>query len=452
MAVAQDAYVESFDTLTQSRYLRPQLSLNSMASKGSWEPPFRSEPGALEPSPLRPRNHSSLGRPGTAASSDSTCFDHSRAPHRPKREHRRPPVSFRKPSSTVSLSVSYQGSFTEDRNSEVGSLVGMHRRRSNSVTSVGSGRFKDLLDAQEEIRSIDFRTRLEATGARDYGEDVADRNMRQNSMGDHDAFPPSVSPKPENTRPYLVSRSGWSGSSAFGHRTQSLTSSSQRSQHDLSFITRSRLDSPVPDTNSFKESANKASITRPNTNRFSIHTYTPTGLAFVNKPEFTTTHDGVRQPILPSLGVEDASRPQRISPTGSNFSIPRSPKTNIVSSRTASEIPRTNFVRHDVDLANEEQNEGISMPTGTGCQPSLGSIPTRLPKAATTSIPSNPDYRFSFASSTTSRHTSEDYTALDHPKILNHDYNGLVDFDGCHSQGRPSRKSVEWRSRLTQNG
>lgn len=328
----------------------------------------------------------------------------------------------------------------------------MHRGRSNSVTSVGSGRFKDLLDAQEEIRSIDFRTRLEATGARDYGEDVADRNMRQNAIGDHGAFPPSVSTKLENTRPYLASQSGWSESSDFGHRTQSLTPSSQRSQHDFSFITRNRLDSPVPDTTLIKESANKGSVTRPNTNRFSIHTYTPTGLAFVNNPEFTTTHDGVRQPVLPSLSVEDASRPQRISPTGSNFSVPRSPKTNIVSSRTASQIPRTNFVSYDVDLANEEQNEEISTPTGTDCQPSLGSMTTHLPKATTTPILSNPNYRFSFASSNTSRHTSGDYTALDHPKILTHDSNEFSDCDGCHSQGRPSRKSVELRSRPTQNG
>ena len=37
--------------------------------------------------------------------------------------------------------------------------------------------FVDLLDAQCELRPSDFRTRLQASGARDYGEDVADRNL-----------------------------------------------------------------------------------------------------------------------------------------------------------------------------------------------------------------------------------------------------------------------------------
>lgn len=401
----------------------------------------------MDPSLLRPRNLGSFGRPGTAASSDSTSFDPSRGPQRPKREPRRPPVSFRKPSSTTSLSASYQGSSTEDRNSEVASLAGAQRGRSNSITSVGSGRFKDLLDAQEEIRPIDYRTRLEATGARDHAEDVADRNMRQNQAGGHTAFARSISHIPETTRRDLASRSGRSESSNWGRRPRSMTSPSQRPQHDFSFMTNSELDSPLSDTTtSTKESEDKETASVPNTNRFSLHTYTPTGLAFVNEPGFTTTRDGVKRVVWPSWGVEDASRPQRFSPTGSNFSVPRSPKANVFSNRTASEIPRTTYVGHDVDLADEEeeeeQNRGVSTPT---YQPSLGLRTTYQPRPARTSVVSNPNYRFSFASSITSRHTSGDYTALDHPKILTRGPNGLSDGDGCHNQERAPRKSVESR-------
>lgn len=40
----------------------------------------------------------------------------------------------------------------------------------------------DLLDAQGGIRPCDFRTRIQAAGARDYGEDVAERNMGENGV------------------------------------------------------------------------------------------------------------------------------------------------------------------------------------------------------------------------------------------------------------------------------
>ncbi|KAK0386013.1 hypothetical protein NLU13_5850 [Sarocladium strictum] len=42
--------------------------------------------------------------------------------------------------------------------------------------------FVDILDAQGEIRPSNFRSRLQAAGAREYGEDVAERNMAANSV------------------------------------------------------------------------------------------------------------------------------------------------------------------------------------------------------------------------------------------------------------------------------
>ncbi|KAJ4300384.1 hypothetical protein N0V88_003058 [Collariella sp. IMI 366227] len=54
--------------------------------------------------------------------------------------------------------------------------------RSNSARSDASKAFKDILDAQSEIKPADFRARVKAAGVRDYGEDVAERNLAQNGL------------------------------------------------------------------------------------------------------------------------------------------------------------------------------------------------------------------------------------------------------------------------------
>lgn len=52
---------------------------------------------------------------------------------------------------------------------------------SKSYTSMRTGHV-DLLDAQGGLKPYDFRSRLHAAGARDYGEDVAERNMGENGV------------------------------------------------------------------------------------------------------------------------------------------------------------------------------------------------------------------------------------------------------------------------------
>ena len=54
--------------------------------------------------------------------------------------------------------------------------------RTFSLRSDLSKGFVDLLDAQSEINPTDFRSRVKAAGARDYGEDVAERNIGQNGV------------------------------------------------------------------------------------------------------------------------------------------------------------------------------------------------------------------------------------------------------------------------------
>ncbi|KFH42858.1 hypothetical protein ACRE_064060 [Hapsidospora chrysogenum ATCC 11550] len=46
----------------------------------------------------------------------------------------------------------------------------------------GGARYVDILDAQGAFKPSDFKTRLRATGARDYGEDVAERNLGVNGV------------------------------------------------------------------------------------------------------------------------------------------------------------------------------------------------------------------------------------------------------------------------------
>lgn len=62
---------------------------------------------------------------------------------------------------------------------EVARTQSRQRRVDSRLSTSGRG-FKDILDAQSELKPLDFRSRIQAAGARDYGEDVADRNIGGN--------------------------------------------------------------------------------------------------------------------------------------------------------------------------------------------------------------------------------------------------------------------------------
>lgn len=61
--------------------------------------------------------------------------------------------------------------------------------RSNSIVSNAGSRYRDIIEAHSEIKPINFKIRIQATGTRDYGEDVAERNLGENG---HDLDSPSV--------------------------------------------------------------------------------------------------------------------------------------------------------------------------------------------------------------------------------------------------------------------
>ncbi|OIW31969.1 hypothetical protein CONLIGDRAFT_641733 [Coniochaeta ligniaria NRRL 30616] len=56
------------------------------------------------------------------------------------------------------------------------------RQRSNPFLITSGRGFKDILDAHSELKPLDFKSRIRASGARDYGEDVADRNIGENGL------------------------------------------------------------------------------------------------------------------------------------------------------------------------------------------------------------------------------------------------------------------------------
>ncbi|KAL2023067.1 hypothetical protein VTK56DRAFT_3977 [Thermocarpiscus australiensis] len=101
----------------------------------------------------------------------------------------------------------------------------------SSARTCGSRGFKDILDAQSEIRPTEFRARVRAAGARDYGEDVADRNMGENGVDLQSAHVQAFYARKES----LAERGSQMGAYEAAARTRSLCSSSQQSPRNQKF-------------------------------------------------------------------------------------------------------------------------------------------------------------------------------------------------------------------------
>ncbi|KAK0643579.1 hypothetical protein B0T16DRAFT_185688 [Cercophora newfieldiana] len=154
-------------------------------------PPITRVPDSPAPAPAVSlfREEESVERPSTAPNGDSapTVWANSTSRLRKNPLRGAPPVSFRLLRPTTAnpggRPVSLTGS--TDSIAQVAQTVIGHSRSnsvSNSMRSDDRKGFKDLLDAQSEIRPADFRSRVKASGARDYGEDVADRNIGENGF------------------------------------------------------------------------------------------------------------------------------------------------------------------------------------------------------------------------------------------------------------------------------
>lgn len=92
-----------------------------------------------------------------------------------KSSFRRPPPVSLRPPQLVLVTSNISSTVSAAQESPIS------KARSNSIRSeAGRPGHKDILDAQSELKPADFRARIKATGARDYGEDVADRNIGEN--------------------------------------------------------------------------------------------------------------------------------------------------------------------------------------------------------------------------------------------------------------------------------
>lgn len=195
------------------------------------------------PSPAVPRfREEALERPSTAPNGSNSGLSWSSYSTRLKRGSARgaPPVSFRMFKGGSAAQEVRPSSRGTDKAPSVlhpttASVVTGHSRASSIRSENGRG-FKDILDAQSEIRPADFRTRVKAAGARDYGEDVADRNLGQNGFNleapEVQAFYAQSSltpafPRPSKSEYPLGQIERKASSYGNGLRTRSLTSSTQ---------------------------------------------------------------------------------------------------------------------------------------------------------------------------------------------------------------------------------
>lgn len=425
----------------------PTLGLHheARASKVSLVP---SEVSAMATQPLHmPKLSFSRERPGSSRSTHSTngIFGQVRTSQRPKREARRPPVSFRKPPSMASLPNSNIGFGPDDR-SDAGSILSGHGRTS-SIKSASSGRHRDLLEVLEEIRPIEFRSRVLATGAKDYGEDVADRNIRQPLVT---VSTPNLKGSSDFDRAYSSpSLANRTGSSSLRGRT---TSPSPATATDTPRVTpvKSLRDMRLaqreaPASNNFLE---PGSFSRKNKNRLSLNTYNPSGLESPRSPHsprsITTTTDrvAVRDFGTNAMDPDQLSRKYHLSPVGSNFSIPRSPRL-AASNPHASQVQPVIAQQQESELTVEEQLAEIATADSSQEQREFLKSVGQISTTRTSVRFSSQTYRSSLASSMMSRNASLDFTPLGLPpaasrlrSLSNTDAGSLDDPDNA-SRRRP---------------
>ncbi|KAH6631765.1 hypothetical protein F5144DRAFT_231085 [Chaetomium tenue] len=174
----------------------PTLGGYSVGSNSFAEPPLSRERSTFSQSvltldtdsedeqpavaPRPPRFHDEIvERPNTAPSDRPSSAAPSNDGSKGGGRRRPPPLSFRAPRAEMAAPVPRPGS-----RGSISSITSVFRRtkghsRVNSRQDANKA-FKDLLEAQSEIKSADSKARVQAAGARNYGEDVAERNMGQN--------------------------------------------------------------------------------------------------------------------------------------------------------------------------------------------------------------------------------------------------------------------------------
>ncbi|KAH9891463.1 hypothetical protein F4778DRAFT_335967 [Xylariomycetidae sp. FL2044] len=141
------------------------------------------------PTPLVPRiRHDGIVRPGTSVSTKAAETiirprSESGAGEKRRPQLREPPKKRHGPYKLPSKISVDPSETTKPVYSAPSPAFVRHRSSSvQSSYSASAGGFVDLLEAQSHIKPLDFYGRVKATGVKDYGEDVADRNLREDEL------------------------------------------------------------------------------------------------------------------------------------------------------------------------------------------------------------------------------------------------------------------------------
>ncbi|KAK5991500.1 hypothetical protein PT974_09783 [Cladobotryum mycophilum] len=169
------------------------------------------------------------GRPCTAPYEDESEEQPQQQPQQqqqPKSSGRNPRDAIRGLTLTLTSSNGEKGRLGRDRAPSSTNLMSpLSPLIADPHPAVGprrrSSAFVDILDAHGEIRAYDFRSRVQASGSREYGEDVADRNIVENSTSSPSMqlFSPSTgAPLPFRPRGSVSAASAYRST----HRTESI--------------------------------------------------------------------------------------------------------------------------------------------------------------------------------------------------------------------------------------
>ncbi|OLN81226.1 hypothetical protein CCHL11_07288 [Colletotrichum chlorophyti] len=181
--VAGNGPTNVFETLQRSHHKISETNL-SLAAASDYSAPAPPVPRFRDASVERPSSAPYGAGPNSSPSSRGG-----------RDSSRGPPLSFRKPrmGSVTSLTSGLSPTPKRSNNSPAIPFEGDPFRspsapfsHSRHVSMHGNGAlakgFIDILDAQSEIKPSGFQNRVKASGARDYGEDVADRNIGENGV------------------------------------------------------------------------------------------------------------------------------------------------------------------------------------------------------------------------------------------------------------------------------
>ncbi|KAK4251481.1 hypothetical protein C7999DRAFT_10775 [Corynascus novoguineensis] len=178
---ADESAVAGNDTNAENSIFRGRAGFNQ--SQLSLDAASEDEEQAPTPNVARYRD-GSTERVGTAPNGRPSSVVLTKGGFRVKGDGQRrmPPLSFRMTGSENAGPGSRPGS-----RGSASTIKDPFRRnpghsRTGSLRTNNAKAFKDLLDAQSEIKPADFRERVTAAGARDYGEDVAERNLGENGF------------------------------------------------------------------------------------------------------------------------------------------------------------------------------------------------------------------------------------------------------------------------------